>query len=543
MRTRTGHLALCGVLTCSLLWLGQPATAQELTPTPSTTLAPGQSVEVPETSTPSDQPTTESAAPAASQTAGPESPVPAPSADPTASETSADPSPSDEPTTEPTEEPEPTPPTPIEAYAAAHPEIGPALGPETSSGDVARRAYQRGTVVWSASTGAHLLMGAIGETWQTNQQLGLPLTDEWPSSGGGAAQTFQNGVIHWRSDLGAHVVKGAIRSRWESLGGTRSLVGFPTSSEISVGGGAVYQTFQHGAIYWSPSTIRVVHGAIGTAWKANGAALGWLGAPTSDEYAIDGGVQRDFTNGSIVWSTRTGAHVLTGAVRSKWWSLGGAARLGLPTTDEVRIRNGGVYQSFERGTTIYWTSWTGAHESTGAIRGYYAANNWENGRFGYPTTDEICNKAGCYQHFEGGAITWGPTTGSHDLYRLDGRCTWGRALCADKTTNKLYWVINGQIQATFDARFGAPGWETAEGQMRIFRKVADEISYTFGGAPMPYAQYFTTSGMAIHYSPGFEADGFPSWGSHGCINLNNLSQAQWLFNQTVIGDRIVVYWS
>ena len=60
---------------------------------------------------------------------------------------------------------------------------------------------------------------------------------------------------------------------------------------------------------------------------------------------------------------------------------------------------------------------------------------------------------------------------------------------------------------------------------------------------MPYAQYFTTSGMAIHYSPGFEADGFPSWGSHGCINLNNLSQAQWLFNQTVIGDRIVVYWS
>ena len=56
-----------------------------------------------------------------------------------------------------------------------------------------------------------------------------------------------------------------------------------------------------------------------------------------------------------------------------------------------------------------------------------------------------------------------PTSGTHELYRLDARCTYGRVVCADKTTNKLYWVIDGQIQATFDARFGAPGWETADG--------------------------------------------------------------------------------
>ena len=39
--------------------------------------------------------------------------------------------------------------------------------------------------------------------------------------------------------------------------------------------------------------------------------------------------------------------------------------------------------------------------------------------------------------------------------KLDRRCTFsGRALCIDKTRDKLYYVKNSKIIRTFDARFG-----------------------------------------------------------------------------------------
>ncbi len=435
--------------------------------------------------------------------------------------------------------------TPIDEYVAAHPEVGAPTGPETvDANGVRTRTFTNGIVVWSSQTGAHFVHGAIGHAWivsgAQNSELGLPTNDEWTPSGGGAAQEFQNAVIYWTADTGAQIVKGAIRSEWERMGGSGSSYGFPTTSEIGSANGGVYQIFQGGVMYWSPATgLTPIGGGIGWTWMQFGAANGKLGAPTSGEFGIPGGAQRNFENGAILWSPGSGSHALTGAILSKWNEKGAVGGLGYPMTEETPIRDGGVYQIFQNGT-VYWTWGTGAHATGGAIRDYYAGNNWENGRFGYPVSDEICNNAGCYQNYEHGAITWGPTTGAHDLHKLDSRCTWGRAACADKTTNKIYWVVNGQIQATFDARFGAPGYETDDGEMRINRKVANDWSIPFN-APMPYSQYFTYDGKAIHYSSDFERRGFPSWGSHGCINLNAMWQAEWLFNQTAIGDRVVVY--
>ncbi|MEW1804795.1 hypothetical protein AB0313_00130, partial [Pseudarthrobacter sp. NPDC080039] len=87
---------------------------------------------------------------------------------------------------------------------------------------------------------------------------------------------------------------------------------------------------------------------------------------------------------------------------------GGA--LGYPTTDEVAgLRDGGVYQNYQGGAII-WSPATGAHVSTGVIRGLWAATGFEGGALGYPTTDEVAGlrDGGVYQNYQGGAIIWSP---------------------------------------------------------------------------------------------------------------------------------------
>lgn len=120
-----------------------------------------------------------------------------------------------------------------------------------------------------------------------------------------------------------------------------------------------------------------------------------------------GGAYRDYARGTVYWSPTTFSHVNSGAIRGAYavqgWENG---YLGYPTSDEIGpIRDGGVYQSFQGGT-IYWSPATGAHPNTGAIRAAYAAQGWENGYLGYPTSNEYPMCGGAAQDFQGGRITW-----------------------------------------------------------------------------------------------------------------------------------------
>ena len=51
---------------------------------------------------------------------------------------------------------------------------------------------------------------------------------------------------------------------------------------------------------------------------------------------------------------------------------------------------------------------------------------------------------------------------------------------------------------------------------------------------------FFSGGQAVHYSPYFARDGY-NGGSHGCVNLRDYEGAQWLFDHTPTGSRVVVY--
>ncbi|SFB18029.1 Peptidoglycan-binding (PGRP) domain of peptidoglycan hydrolases-containing protein [Nocardioides alpinus] len=121
---------------------------------------------------------------------------------------------------------------------------------------------------------------------------------------------------------------------------------------------------------------------------------------------------------------------------------------------------------------------------------------------------------------------------------LDPRCTTGRALCVDKTSRSLRWVVDGVVLRTVEVRFGSDELPTREGDFSVFRKSRDHVSSLYD-TPMPFAMFFS-GGQAVHYSPDFAANGY-NGASHGCVNVRDRAAVAWLFDQVRIGDRVVVY--
>ena len=200
-----------------------------------------------------------------------------------------------------------------------------------------------------------------------------------------------------------------IYDTWRAAGGESGTYGVVHEMEHPVRGGR-QTNFAHGSILASPDgVVHTVRGGIGNEYVSLGYEHGYLGLPTSDEVCglRNGGCYQDFQNGQIHWSPGSGAHATRGAIRDEWGRTGWEnGPLGYPTTDEIcGLRNGGCYQTYQNGS-IHWTSATGAHATHGAIGERWASQNWEQGPLGYPTSDEIATGTGSYQMFEGGAIIW-----------------------------------------------------------------------------------------------------------------------------------------
>lgn len=121
---------------------------------------------------------------------------------------------------------------------------------------------------------------------------------------------------------------------------------------------------------------------------------------------------------------------------------------------------------------------------------------------------------------------------------LDPRCTTGRAMCVDKTSRSLRWVVGGVVLRTMEVRFGSDQLPTREGAFSVFRKSRYHVSSLYG-TPMPFAMFFS-GGQAVHYSPDFAANGY-NGASHGCVNVRDRAAVAWLFDQVRIGDRVIVY--
>ncbi|WP_414637800.1 LGFP repeat-containing protein [Actinomycetospora sp.] len=96
-----------------------------------------------------------------------------------------------------------------------------------------------------------------------------------------------------------------LRDKWLALGETKSVLGYPTRDVTATADGAGrYATFVgNGSIYWSTATgAHTIFNAIRTKWTSLGAERSSLGYPTTDEYAVSGGKRNDFVKGSTVWA-------------------------------------------------------------------------------------------------------------------------------------------------------------------------------------------------------------------------------------------------
>jgi hypothetical protein len=236
-----------------------------------------------------------------------------------------------------------------------------------------------------------------------------------------------------------------IAAKYQSLGGAKGVLGKWVSMEMTTPyGGAIYQKFQNGAIYWSFGTgAHELHGMIWVEWQKtatefdyNGTAVQKdLGLPTSDEFGVPGVLRENtFENGgTIYWSPNTGAHAVYGPFAAKYNALGGPAVYGLPTSDAAALPLGQLIpdcwvQYFHGGNggdgAIIRSASTGVHEIHGQILG-----EWENtasetdfngtvvqNLLGAPTSDEmdVAGVPGARMNtFQHGTIYWSGSTGAH----------------------------------------------------------------------------------------------------------------------------------
>ncbi|WP_404320231.1 zinc-dependent metalloprotease family protein [Arthrobacter luteolus] len=312
--------------------------------------------------------------------------------------------------------------SPISAARAAHPQLGNASSEITPipSPKGAYRNFQNGAVLWSQATGAKASPnGPIRDAYRRagfeGGHLGYPSSDQVTLPNGGMYQNFQGGAILWSKATGAQISKnGPIRQAYQRSGFENGSLGFPTSGEVNIPGG-MYQNFQGGAILWSKATGAQIskNGPIRQAYQRSGFENGSLGFPTSGEVNIPGGMYQNFQGGAILWSKATGAQISkNGPIRQAYQRSGFEnGSLGFPTSGEVNIP-GGMYQNFQGGA-ILWSKATGAQISkNGPIRQAYQRSGFENGSLGFPTSGEVNIPGGMYQNFQGGAILWSKATGA-----------------------------------------------------------------------------------------------------------------------------------
>jgi len=143
---------------------------------------------------------------------------------------------------------------------------------------------------------------------------------------------------------------------------------------------------------------------------------------------------------------------------------------------------------------------------------------------------------------EGGSNLWGTqnTTSSFTVAR-------SQVINVNLRTDRMTVVRDGKKVASYPVSGGKPGWETRDGTKVIMEKVTDKTWLSSAiNAPEHYVKHSdwamrtTDSGEFIHDAPwNARLIGSGENGSHGCVGLLP-SDMHWLFNNTLVGDAVVV---
>ncbi|MCZ2827416.1 hypothetical protein O2W14_01035 [Modestobacter sp. VKM Ac-2986] len=273
--------------------------------------------------------------------------------------------------------------------------------------------FERGSIYWSPPVGRALLVDEEArDDWRVlgweRGPMGFPVTEEECTlREDGCIQRFTGGAVYSSSDpyVTSAVVAGPVADRWAAQGWERGPLGYPTSSTFcGLRGGGCGQHFRGGSVYSTPAGTFVVDGARRELWAAQGWENGALGYPTSGAFRTQSwGDGQHFEGGSIYASVGQ-TIVVPDPIRAKWGSLGWERSvLNTPTTPAFcGLRDGGCGQHFMGGSV--YTSRSGTFTVMLPFRDRWAAEGWENGRLGYPTSDKFEGLYTRGQAFQGGTV-------------------------------------------------------------------------------------------------------------------------------------------
>lgn len=185
----------------------------------------------------------------------------------------------------------------------------------------------------------------------------LPITDELTNPDGvGKRSRFINGYIYYHPRTGAHTVSLPVDMVWSRHNREQGFLGYPKTSDVSLGNSWYQQTFEGGYVYTHnalPPTQASIKGSIYDKWQSMGAQKSALGFPISDELVAPDGVGRYnvFEHGVIYWTPQHGAHPVSGTVLSDWSAAKFAAgTFGYPIEDPSTDSSGlAITQKFEKG--------------------------------------------------------------------------------------------------------------------------------------------------------------------------------------------------
>ncbi|SDE45495.1 N-acetylmuramoyl-L-alanine amidase [Auraticoccus monumenti] len=217
--------------------------------------------------------------------------------------------------------------------------------------------------LYSAGTRSYLATGAIGDTYRTlggpTSAIGFPVSDEYayPRTGY-RANRFEDGAIIWSGSTGAHLVRAGFWHTYRDNDTYRSFLGGPTGPETRHSTlGVSVQDFQGGRLFWNGGT-KVLRGGVATHYKKLSAtAQASRGIPTGLETvsASKGVAKQTLTKSTMFW---VGGKVVEtyGGINTAYVGVGAeASRLGLPVSTEKSASDGTRYSDFEGGR-ITWRS-------------------------------------------------------------------------------------------------------------------------------------------------------------------------------------------
>jgi uncharacterized protein with LGFP repeats len=234
-------------------------------------------------------------------------------------------------------------------------------------------------------------------------------------------------VITWTETYGAHWFSGNIAAKWID-GGAADTYGYAVSDQHATSGrpGAAVGFDKGFSVYYSDATgAHALSGDVRTKYWELGHTAGSFGFPQTDNLILppsENNVAGEFAQfqGMVsIFDPSNGPAVwISGALRQKFWDMGSIAGLGYPLSDQsFYFPRQGYTVELPNGKTIYWTGQTGATMLVdGPVKAKYLSMGGIQSDFGFPETDVLDTPVvtGKFAQFQGQvSIFWSEATGAH----------------------------------------------------------------------------------------------------------------------------------